>query len=188
MISLVNGMLLYHGSYAEVSDINLEKCSKGKDFGQGFYVTSSKEQAIKFIQLSCKRQICFGNIPENTKGGYVSVYKLHVKEKLSIEVFEGADQNWLHFVAANRDDKLFQKMIERYKNVDIIGGKIADDRTARTLLSYLDGLYGKPGTEQADQFAIQLLLPNRLEDQYCFRTKSAISALEFVGSEYYAYQ
>ena len=40
MISLVNGMLLYHGSYAEVSDVNLEKCSKGKDFGQGFYVTS----------------------------------------------------------------------------------------------------------------------------------------------------
>ena len=36
MISLTDGMILYHGSYTEVSQIQLEKCSKGKDFGRGF--------------------------------------------------------------------------------------------------------------------------------------------------------
>ena len=57
MISLTDGMILYHGSYTEVSQIQLEKCSKGKDFGQGFYLTSSHSQAEKFIRLSCKKQI-----------------------------------------------------------------------------------------------------------------------------------
>ena len=44
MISLVNGMLLYHGSYAEVSDINLEKCSKGKDLDKGFTLQVQKSR------------------------------------------------------------------------------------------------------------------------------------------------
>ena len=76
-------------------------------------------------------------------------------------------------------------MLNQYKKTDIIGGKIANDRTARTLNAYIDGLFGEPGTQQADDFAIQTLMPNRLEDQYCFRTEAAIAALEFIGSEYH---
>lgn len=186
MISLTNGMILYHGSYTEVSQIQLEKCSKGKDFGQGFYLTSSHSQAEKFIKLSCKKQIRLKNIPEETKSGYISIYKLHLSEKVSFKLFESADKEWLHFVAANRDENLFGDMLNQYKKIDIIGGKIANDRTARTLNAYIDGLFGEPGTETADNFTIQTLLPNRLENQYCFRTERAIEALEFIGSEYYA--
>ncbi len=45
MIELTDGMLLYHGSYTEVRDIDLSRCNEGLDFGKGFYVTSSYEQA-----------------------------------------------------------------------------------------------------------------------------------------------
>ncbi|WP_278335696.1 DUF3990 domain-containing protein [Roseburia sp. 499] len=45
MLELVNGLILYHGSYCEVKDPQLEKCARRKDFGRGFYLTSSKEQA-----------------------------------------------------------------------------------------------------------------------------------------------
>ena len=46
--------------------------------------------------------------------------------------------------------------------------KIANDRTALTLQLYTTGGYGEPGSEQADSIAITTLLPNRLEDQFCF--------------------
>jgi hypothetical protein len=36
-----------YGSYCEVKEPDLVKCVKRKDFGQGFYLTTSKEQAIR---------------------------------------------------------------------------------------------------------------------------------------------
>ena len=37
MIELKDGMLLFHGSYTAIPDINLAACNRGLDFGQGFY-------------------------------------------------------------------------------------------------------------------------------------------------------
>ena len=45
MLELKDGFVLYHGSYCEVKAPDLAKCAKRKDFGQGFYLTTSKEQA-----------------------------------------------------------------------------------------------------------------------------------------------
>ena len=41
MIRLPDDGILYHGSYIEVSQIDLSKCKYGLDFGKGFYVTSA---------------------------------------------------------------------------------------------------------------------------------------------------
>ena len=46
--------------------------------------------------------------------------------------FDGPNAEWLHFVAGNRKSGLFDKLLEKFESVDIIGGKIADDQTART--------------------------------------------------------
>ena len=43
MLELKESLILYHGSYCEVSRPDLRKCAKMKDFGQGFYRISSKE-------------------------------------------------------------------------------------------------------------------------------------------------
>jgi hypothetical protein len=32
-------MIVYHGSYIEIKEIDLSLCEPRKDFGQGFYVT-----------------------------------------------------------------------------------------------------------------------------------------------------
>ena len=74
----------------------------------------------------------------------------------------------------------------KYASVDIIGGKVADDQTAVTLNNYVAGAYGTPGTERADRTAIELLEPERLQDQFCFRTAEAVCSLIFVRSERYA--
>ena len=48
-MKLNDGMLLYHGSYTPVEVIDLKQCAPGKDFGQGFYLTSDLNQARNFI-------------------------------------------------------------------------------------------------------------------------------------------
>ena len=50
-------------------------------------------------------------------------------------------------------------------------------------MAYIGGAYGGIGDKEADDFCINKLLPNKLKDQYCFKTEEAIRCLEFVGSE-----
>lgn len=185
MIELKEGMLLYHGSYTPVSTIDLNKCRPGKDFGRGFYVTSSLEQAERFVPLSVKKQIAENNLPAGTSIGYISVFQLHLTPELAFCSFESANTDWLHLVAANRRKKLFPEIEKQYAHFDIIGGKIANDRTSATLQLYTAGAYGIPGSDVADSIAIQTLLPNRLEDQFCFRSEQAIQSLVFLRSDRY---
>ena len=42
-----------------------------------------------------------------------------------------------------------------------------------------------PGTPKADKIAIEKLLPNRLKDQFCFRTQDAVNHLEYIRSDRY---
>lgn len=188
MLTLTDGMLLYHGSFTQVSEIDLSKCRQGKDFGCGFYVTSSYEQAQSFGPLSVNKQINEGGLLPDTSFGCISVFRLHLNSEIAIHLFDSADRSWLHFVASNRRMTLFPDVREKYARFDIIGGKIANDQTARTLQLYISHAYGEPGTDDADSFAIKTLLPNRLEDQFCFCNEKAIKALEFVRSDIYDFK
>lgn len=178
---------LYHGSYTEVSQIDLKKCYRGLDFGKGFYLTTSREQAISFVPNSIKKAISKGLLPRDfsVSDGRISKYVYNFNDTLKILEFEKADVDWLHFVAAHRNGRLFPEVVEKYADFDIVIGKIADDQTATTLIAYVSGVYGIPGSAEADEFAIRKLLPNKLKDQYCFRTGRALSYLKFVGSESY---
>ena len=51
-MKMKDGMLLFHGSYTAVEQIDLSMCMEGKDFGSGFYLTSSVRQAKGFIRTS----------------------------------------------------------------------------------------------------------------------------------------
>ena len=135
MLELKDGFVLYHGSYCEVKEPDLAKCAKRKDFGQGFYLTTSKEQAESFLRTSIVKAIATGTI---------------------------------------------EREMAKY---DIIAGKIADDATNATLTAYLAGAFGTAGDKEADDFCIRQLLPNKLKDQYCFKTESAIECLKFVKGE-----
>lgn len=188
MIALNNGMLLYHASYAEIKDIDLKYCKKGLDFGQGFYTTSSYLQAYNYVLQAVKKrnfQRYSSNEVMQPEDGRINIYRFHDDVNLFIHCFQEADIDWLHFVSSNRDKGLFPKAIQELKAADVIGGKIADDRTRRTLIDYINGAYGKPGTLRADQLALEMLLPNRLKDQFCFRTEESIQSLEFIRSERY---
>lgn len=183
MKNIQDGMILYHGSYCIVENPDLGKCSKYKDFGKGFYLTTSKQQAKNFAKIVSTRAKFKTLIPYSQNFGYVSYFKVVDVNKLQIFSFETADVNWLHCIVAHRSNSYFREEKELMKNYDVISGKIANDDTNTTILAYMGNVYGTVGTKNADDFCINLLLPDRLKDQYCFRTTKALSALQFLKSE-----
>ena len=86
-------------------------------------------------------------------------------DKLVIRRFEKATAEWLQFVAANR--KGFD--IQGY--VDVVTGPVADDKTMPVISLYFAGFYDEEET-------IKRLLPQKLKDQYVFKTDLALAALQ----------
>lgn len=70
-----------------------------------------------------------------------------------------------------------------WQNAPASKTSVANDQTNNTLVTYLSGGYGPFQSSSATKICIGLLLPERLEDQYCFRTSRALGLLSFEGSE-----
>lgn len=183
MQKLDNGLLLYHGSYCEVRKPELEKCARRKDFGKGFYLTSSKKQAISFLKTSIAKAIASEKIESGQDFGYISTFEVSLKNDLMVHIFENADIDWLHCIAAHRKKYSFSEIENEMSQYDVIIGKIADDATNTTLTAYIAGAYGTMGSREADEFCIRQLLPNKLKDQYCFKTEEALECLHFIEGD-----
>ncbi len=182
MRQLTSDLVLYHGSYCIVENPDLQKCAFYKDFGQGFYLTTDREQAQKFAKITASKRLRQGLKSE--KCGYLSLFKIIDLEGLKTFVFETADVDWLHCVVAHRrQNSPFVAMRQQLEKYDVLGGKIANDDTNATIMAYMGNVFGPMGTEAAYKICIGLLLPERLKDQYCFRTAKALSKLQFLKSE-----
>ncbi|MBQ7432352.1 MAG: DUF3990 domain-containing protein [Lachnospiraceae bacterium] len=152
-------MILYHGSNVEVREPHLLRIQRELDFGKGFYTTSDFEQAKSWAQRSVRIR--------GTGAACVSCYEIDDEEltKLKILFFTKADLDWLEYVASNRKGTALQD------DWDLIVGPVADDQTFPTILLYLDGFLDAEST-------IKRLLPQKLKDQYTFKTKTAIALLK----------
>ena len=154
-------MILYHGSNIIVDSPKLLKVQRSLDFGKGFYTTSDFEQAKKWAERSTR-------IRKDGKP-VISFYEIQDSDIASLNVlrFDKPDEKWLEFVAANR------KNILQENNWDLIVGPVANDQTFPTIILYLDGFL------DADS-CIKRLLPQKLKDQYVFKTEKALSFLNFI--------
>lgn len=183
---LVEGMLLYHGSYAEVRSVRLDLCAPGKDFGRGFYLTSDEGQARRFIKTSLVKARMVGKADPCQRYGFVSVFRVGSLGGVRQFEFASADEEWLRYIALNRRsslaDRLRRGSDEAVDAADVVIGKVANDTTNAVITTYLNGLYGEVGSRRAAETAIGLLLPERLKDQFCFRTEKAVSCLRFEGA------
>ncbi|MCQ2249066.1 MAG: DUF3990 domain-containing protein [Treponema sp.] len=183
MKQLEEGMILYHGSYCIVEIPDLNRCAKYKDFGQGFYLTTSKEQAKNFAKITAAKAKARGLIPASEEFGYVSFFRVNDVQELKTFGFKTADKEWLHCIVAHRGNECFLEKQDEMKLFDVVSGKIANDDTNRTIAAYMDNLYGPMGKESVDDYCISLLLPEKLQDQFCFRTDKGVSKLQFLKSE-----
>ena len=153
-------MTLFHGSNIEVSAPRLMPQARALDFGQAFYLTSDIEQASKCAQISILRR------GEGT--ALVSVYEFDDENfhKLNILNFDAPNAEWLRYVTANRMGRAPEI------NYDIVVGPVANDNTMPVLNLFFKGAYSEDET-------LRRLLPQRLKDQYAFKTDVALSCLEY---------
>jgi hypothetical protein len=166
---------LYHASYRVIEKIDLKQCGKKNDFGQGFYTTTDKAQAIRFVKTAVKKR---GRGPA---GGFVTMYTIDSFDGLRVYEFPAADTDWLHCVCAHRRFDRPEGGLKKWRSYDVLAGKIANDDTMTVINIYLSGGYGPYGSGTTATMAISLLKLERLKDQLCFKTEAAINRLRFSG-------
>ena len=89
-------MILYHGSNMNIDKIDLEMSKPNKDFGKGFYLSESEEQAMEMANF---KSVLLGGEPIVTKFEFdVEMMK---NSELSVKVFEEYSEEWADFVFAN---------------------------------------------------------------------------------------
>jgi hypothetical protein len=127
-------MRLYHGSDVEVVSPQLRESRRALDFGEGFYVTSSFDQACKWAISVCSRR--------GTRSATVSVYEFDTSalDWLDVCRFDEADADWLEFVTLNR------KQAYSGRTFDVVVGPVANDRAMTVLTLYFSGLLSQDET------------------------------------------
>ena len=154
-------MKLYHGSNVVVSKPEILVPDRKLDFGTGFYLTSSSEQAQNWSELTVKRK--------GSGKPTVSIFEFDNQDLSGLKClrFQRADVDWLRFVSANRKNE------DVPNDYDLIIGPVANDKTMPVISLYFAGIYDEEET-------IKRLLPQKLRDQYVFRSELALHKLIFV--------
>lgn len=108
--------IVYHGNYIVAERPELVMCIYTKDFGTGFYCTSSREQA----------ELWAGRFEK----GILNAYELSIDTRLSILEFTDMTEEWLDFIV---DCRLGKK-----HNYDIVIGPVANDPVYTYVTDYLE--------------------------------------------------
>jgi len=175
MSILSSETILYHTSYTIIDCIDLSKCKSLNDFGRGFYLTTAKEQAIRFVNAAIRKG------GRDVSHGYILAYEINNYGGLSAFEFEATDANWLHCICGYR--RGIASVCKLWDGYDLIAGKVANDDTNATITFYLNGAYGEVGSNEAVAAALKQLRPEVLENQICMKTHPAIDRLQLIGYE-----
>lgn len=151
-------MEIYHGGYTEIREPVIIKGRFTKDFGEGFYCTALKEQAIKW-SLRYSTPV-------------VGVYTARIESGLKIKEFKEMDDEWLDFIVACRMGKPH--------DYDIAIGTMANDQIYNYVADFINGILTR------EQFWVlaRFKYPTH---QINFCTEKALKCLTFMKSEIYGY-
>ena len=123
-------MTVYHGSAMEVKKPDTQHSSCNLDFGKGFYVTSSQEQAERWAMRKAAM--------EGAESAIVNVYEMRqIPDDVVVKSFPEDLSDWIDFVCACRDGQTI------YEQFDIVCGKVANDRVYRVVDFYKNGIWDK---------------------------------------------
>lgn len=160
---------LYHGSKHGIKDeIDLNKANEYNDFGKGFYLGQTLEQASTFVSL-------YEDSAVYSYGIYMNNLKTYTFENnnewiISIAYQYGALDKY-------KDSKKLKKILDKQKGADVIIAPIADNRILSIIKEFTDGSI----TDKGCCFALNAL---NLGKQYVLKTNKAIKHLGFI-KEYY---
>ena len=83
-------MKLYHGSNTSIDEIDLKRGRRGKDFGQGFYLSPDRQQAQQMAERTVDREEVGEPILTTYQFDDSILYK---PLDLKVKIFEGYGRN-----------------------------------------------------------------------------------------------
>ena len=154
-------MKVYHSSTVKVEYPDTAHSRSYLDFGRGFYLTTIREQAVKYAERFLRRG------SEAWLNTYEMTDDLQSWKVLRFDHYDGA---WLDFVASCRRG-------ENSGNYDLIIGGIANDKVFRTIDLYFAGDITK-------QQALNKLVYEKPNIQLCIRSEQMLrQCLTLINSE-----
>ena len=132
------------------------------DFGQGFYATSSLEQAENWARQVRKKR--------KSKDQIISIYEFDMpkaKKELKLRQFSEPSPEWLRFVTACRGGT------ETGHDYDIVIGPVANDNVYATIQLYETGLLSEAET-------IIRLKVEKIYDQILFHTELSLGYFVYI--------
>lgn len=147
-------MEIYHGSYTSVQKPEIIKGKFTKDFGDGFYCTELKRQAIKWAK-------CYDT-------PVVSTYEYKPAGELKILYFNDMTDEWLDFIVACRSGKPH--------DYDIVIGAMANDQIYNYVADFMNGILTR------EQFWVMAKFKYPTH-QINFCTDKALQCITFKGYE-----
>lgn len=160
-------MKLYHGSNVVVENPDVTKGKPYKDFGRGFYLSDTIEQAMEMAERVVER-VGVGQAPIVTTFDFDE--SSMTDGSLKIKSFETYTEEWAEFVLRNRDRKTQQP----YHDYDIVYGPIADDGVVRQMRRY------EMGAITLKELMQELQYPPNITFQYFFGSDMALEKLKFI--------
>ena len=124
----MSDIIVYHGGTEKVEFPICKFGRRNLDFGQGFYVTDLRKQAVDWAtQVADRRKTT----------PIINRYRLNRDALLAeakCKVFMAYDKEWLEFIVASR------RGLNVADNYDYIEGGVANDRVIDTVNLYMAGL------------------------------------------------
>ena len=154
-------MKLYHGTNAEILQIDLKESRVGKDFGIGFYLTPDKQVA----QRQAERKF------EQYGVGEARVYEYTIDDNalqaLKVLQFDSYTMEWARFVLMNRKNRTRTQV----HNYDLVIGPIADDVIGYQIRRVEEGII-------TEELFLEEIKYHTVTIQYMFATDMAIQSLQ----------
>ena len=153
-------MRVYHVSIYKVEHPDLLHSKPDLDFGQGFYVTTYREQAERWARRKALRSRCLA---------VLNIFELQDDwSRFRVLSFPSANVEWLDFVCNCRRGG------KQWEDFDIIQGPVADDDVYQAVSLYYRGIWDSGRTLQELAFA-------RPSNQIVFHSQEVLNlCLEFL--------
>ena len=144
--------IIYHGSFCKIEKPEIKDGKYTKDFGNGFYCTILKEQAIKW--------------EKKYETPVVNMYEYEQDSSLNIKEFSLMTEEWLDFIINCRAGKPH--------NYDIVIGAMADDQVYNYITDLMSGEITREAFWELAKFRHPI-------HQIAFCTEAALECIKYVG-------
>lgn len=153
--------VLFHGSKRGLENISIEDSRKNCDFGQGFYLGETYEQALSFV---CEnKQSSVYSFTCDLENLNVLEFNCSLEWMLAICYYRGT-------LGIFSDSTIVKEIIQKINDADVIIAPIADNR-----MFYIMTLFA--GGEINANVALHSLSASKLGKQYIFKTQKALKQI-----------